>query len=148
MCWWLFSISAVINRVLLMRTESGSSRTIVLWPSKPAHQPFLKRTPSSKSQWVEIDFDPPEKLVYIIHLVFGKLQREADMKFERHQRSRVGYCHAPVLLLLSTASLFSLALLCYDKYYHLWFVRECVRACSAEVSCICCTVYSQTVWFF
>ncbi len=76
------------------------------------------------------------------------------MKFERHQRSRVDYCHAPVLLLLSTASLLSPALLCYDNYYHLWFVCLCVcvcvcvclhTQCSEKVSCIYCSVYSETV---
>lgn len=100
---------------------------------------------------MEIDFDPPEKLVYIIHLFFGRLQREEDMKFERHQKSRVGYCHAPVLLLLSTASLFSLALLCYDKYYHLWCVCGCVGVClCACVSvCLCVrTIYYEIVGFF
>lgn len=86
-------MSAVINRVVLMRmTESGFSATIVLRPSKAQHQPFLKRTPSSKSQWVEIDFDPPEKLVYIIHLFSCKLQRDTDMKFERHHRRRLLSC--------------------------------------------------------
>ena len=36
MGWWLFSISAVISRVLLMRrTEFGSCGTIVFRPSKP-----------------------------------------------------------------------------------------------------------------
>ena len=87
---------------------------------------------------LEIDFSPLEKLVYIIHLFFcfflgffgfffGRLQREEDMNFQRHQRSRVGYCHAPVLLLPSTASPFSLALLFHDKYYHLCFACVCTE---------------------
>lgn len=129
--------------VLLMR------RTEILYCGQLSlnHQPFLKRTPSSKSQEVEIDFDPPEKLVYIIHL-FVRLQRKADIKFERHHRRRVGYCHIPVLLLLSTDSLFSLELLCSDKHYHLWLVCACVHAqCSEKLSCIHCTVYSKTAWF-
>lgn len=59
-------------------------------------------------------------------LFLGKLQREADMKFERHQRSRVGYCHSPV---------------CFSSrlpLYSVWHCYVTIRTITSGVTvCVC-----------
>lgn len=130
----------------MRRMESGSRGTIVLRPSKPQHQPFLKRTPSSKSRWVEIDFDPPENSVHIIHLFFWQAAEGGRYEVWKASERQGGL-----------SSRFSSPLPLYSVWHcsvpisTITSRSMCVCAHgqrSEKVSCIRCTVNSVGFFFF
>lgn len=133
MCWWLYSHKCCYQSGVGNEEDSGHL-------SFCTSHSWKRLSHLSLSGWKLIsDLQRSWSISFTFFLASCRARQIWSLK------GRVGYCQAPVLLLLSTASLFSLALLCYDKYYHLWFMCLCARAQRSEkVSCFLCNGYSKS----